>query len=224
MLRDDSMAFSIFPAAGLPATARKRGEAGFTLLEVLVSLVIILLGLLGLAGLVIRSNQTEMESYQRVQAVALVQDMADRINSNRKVAQCYSNGTTGITLGTGASAPATCTAGDAQQNARANADLATWNILLLGSAETSTTGVDCTATPASCVGAMIGARACVNYDATTEVAGLAGTGVYTVSVVWQGLALTAASDNTCFKTALPYGDDKLRRVVTSTVRIAWLSI
>lgn len=191
------------------------------MLEVLVSVFIILLGLLGLAGLIVRSNQVEMESYQRVQAVMLVQDMVDRINANRKVATCYSNGATGITLGTDAAAPPACAAGTTEQNSRANADLAAWNRLLLGSAETAAAGVDCAATPLSCVGAMIGARGCVTYDAATEVAG-AGTGVYTVSVVWQGLAVTAASGNTCGQG--DYGDDTLRRVVTATVRIGELGV
>jgi type IV pilus assembly protein PilV len=145
--------------------------AGFSMLEVLISIFIILLGLLGLAGLIVRSNQTEFESYQRVQALMLVQDMVDRINANRKVATCYSNGTTGTLLGTGAGTPASCGSGTAEQQDRAEADLAAWNLLLLGSAETSATGVDCTATPASCIGAMIGARGCVTYDPGTEVAG-----------------------------------------------------
>jgi type IV pilus assembly protein PilV len=203
------------------AGARSQQE-GFSLLEVLISVFIILLGLLGLAGLIVRSNQTEMESYQRVQALMLVQDMVDRINANRKVASCYSNGTTGTTLGTDASTPASCTSGTAEQNARANADLAAWDLLLRGSAETSTTGVDCKATPGSCVGAMIGARGCIRYDASTEVAGIAGTGVFTVTIAWQGLAATASSANTCGQGQ--YGDETLRRVVTGNIRIGELGV
>lgn len=174
------------------------------MLEVLVSLVIILLGLLGLAGLIVRSNQAEMESYQRVQALALVQDMADRINANRKVASCYSDGATGIKLGTGAAAPAACGSGSAQEQARADADLDAWNKLLLGSAEQ--------AADASKVGAMIGARGCIDFVAADQA--------YVVSVAWQGLGTTKEPVNTCGLN--DYGDDKLRRVVTSTVRIGAL--
>ena len=192
--------------------AGTRHATGFSMLEVLISIFIVLLGVLGLAGLIVRSNQSEFESYQRVQALMLVQDLVDRMNANRKVATCYSNGTTGITLGTGASTPATCTAGDAQQNARADADLAAWNNLLKGSAESDS---------GNNVGAMIGARGCITYDASTEIGGIAGTGVYTISVAWQGLAVTAAPANTCGQNQ--YGDEKQRRVVTATVRIAELS-
>lgn len=195
--------------------ARGQREAGFSMLEVMISVFIILLGLLGLAGLIVRSNQAEMESYQRVQAVMLVQDMVDRINANRKVASCYSKGTTGIQLGKDSTDTSpTCTVGsDAQQQARAVADLVAWHNLLLGSAEVSGT---------SKIGAMIDARGCVNYDASTEVAGVAGTGVYTVSVVWQGLAATFSSANTCAKGDYDAADQQ-RRVVTSTVRIGGLS-
>src|SRR3954469_10265858 len=76
-------------------------SGGFAMLEVMITLVILLIALLGLAGIVTRSNAAELESYQRVQALILVQDMVDRINANRKYAACYSNGSTGITLGTG---------------------------------------------------------------------------------------------------------------------------
>ena len=205
--------------ANAPGTHR---ETGFSMLEVLISVFIILLGLLGLAGLIVRSNQTEMESYQRIRALMLVQDMVDRINANRKVAACYSNGTTGVELGTGSSTPAVCASGSAEESARANADLAAWNVLLLGGAETSSGGVDCTTDPNLCVGAMIGARGCVTYDNTTEVAGVAGTGIYTVTVAWQGLVATASSGNACGTGQ--YADDTLRRVVTATVRIADLGI
>jgi type IV pilus assembly protein PilV len=189
-----------------PSARTGHGIAGFTILEILVSLVIVLLGVLGLAGLIIRSNQAEMESYQRVQALALAQDMADRINANRKVVTCYSNGATGMQLGTGYSGTPACTAGSAQQNARAVADMNAWNARLLGSAEVLS---------GSNVGAMIGARGCVNQiDAANRI--------YLVSVAWQGLAATSApaAGNDCGLDQ--YGDNALRRVVTVTIRIGTL--
>jgi type IV pilus assembly protein PilV len=216
MFWNETMAPFVLPAPNrnAPAVSRRQCEAGFSMLEVMISVFIILLGLLGLAGLIVRSNQAEMESYQRVQAVMLVQDMADRINANRKVASCYSKAGAGIVLGKDSTdtSPA-CTVGtDPQQQARAVADLIAWHNLLIGSAELSGT---------SKIGAMIDARGCVDYDATTEVAG-AGTGVYTVSVVWQGLASTSSSANTCGKGDYDAADTQ-RRVVTATVRIGGLS-
>src|SRR5438034_8842517 len=84
---------------------------GFSMLEVLVTLVILLIGLLGLAGVMAHATTAEMESYQRVQAIMLAQDMVDRINANRKYIDCYSNGPTGMNLGTGAGAIPACAAG-----------------------------------------------------------------------------------------------------------------
>src|SRR5919202_6329509 len=84
--------------------------SGFTLIEVLISLLILTFGLLGLAGLQGVAQRAEAESYQRAQALVLLQDMVDRINANRKVAGCYAfSPAAGTTLaGTGAAAP-TCT-------------------------------------------------------------------------------------------------------------------
>ena len=62
---------------------RTRPQAGFTMIEVLITFVILLVGLLGLIGLQARSQQAELESYQRGQALVLLQDMVDRMNANR---------------------------------------------------------------------------------------------------------------------------------------------
>jgi type IV pilus assembly protein PilV len=196
MPRNDTMAFSVLPLVSLPAIGRKRGEAGFTMLEVLVSLVIILLGLLGLAGLIVRSNQVEMESYQRVQALTLVQDMADRINANRKNAVAYAGTTRGAGYNGGADE-------DCAGKTGADLDLCQWHNTLLGSAEKS---------GGQNIGAMIGARGCIDFVALDQA--------YVVSVAWQGLGATTEPVNTCGLNE--YGDDKLRRVVTSTVRIGAL--
>lgn len=187
-------------------------EAGFALIEVLVALVILLFGLLGLAGVSARANLAEMESYQRAQALLLVQDMADRLNANRKVATCYSNGTTGIQLGTGATSPPACTMGDAQQQALAATDLSAWNKMLNGQAEVLS---------GSKIGAMIGARGCVTQDD-------AANHIYLISVSWQGLASTYAPKLADGTTPFPcgngsYGDEKQHRVVTTKVRIGVLS-
>src|SRR5947207_2586325 len=104
---------------------------GFAMLEVLITLVILLIGLLGLAGVVARSNAAELESYQRVQALILAQDMVDRINANRKYAACYSNGSTGVTLGTGYTGTPACAATAAltlaAERSQAVADLVAWD-------------------------------------------------------------------------------------------------
>lgn len=200
--------------ARLPGTP-VRAE-GFTLLEVLISILILAFGVLGLAALQIRGHQAELESYQRAQALVLIQDMVDRINSNRKTAGCYAftplpDGGT-VFVGTGATPPA-CTAayGTTQSRARADADVAAWDALLKGAAE---------ALGANQVGAMVGARGCVTLDTTVT------PNLYRVSVAWQGVAktvnptsvdpnLTCATGN--------YGTDLQRRVVSYVFPMACLN-
>src|ERR1700757_357164 len=155
-------------------TAPMDKAKGFTLIEVLISLLILTLGLLGLAGMQAVAQRAELESYQRAQALVLLQDMVDRVNANRKVAGCYAFTPSAGTAfaGTGASAP-TCTSafGTAQQRAQANADMLAWHNLLTGAAETL---------GANQVGAMVGARGCVILDTTVT------PNVYRVQVAWQG--------------------------------------
>lgn len=203
--------------------------AGFTMIEVLVSLLIIVLGLLGLAGLQARIQQAEFESYQRTQALVLLHDMVDRINVNRINAQCFAltNAGTGTPfLGVGSGAPPACGAGTAAENASATAAMAEWDALLKGAAEVK---------GGTQVGAMVDARGCVSYDAASEfldsvLAPIAGTGVYTVAVAWQGTVETAAPTMineagasqavNCANNL--YGAEGFRRVVTATFRMARL--
>lgn len=187
-----------------PGSSR-RHDAGFAMMEVMISKVILLIGLLGLAGLIVRSNTAEVESLQRVQALVLVQDMVDRINANRKVASCYSADAAGMELGNVVSSTPACSAGNAQQNAVAVGDLNAWNSLLQGSSETSGN---------SQVGAMIGAVGCIKQlDAVNNI--------YLVSVAWQGMSATSSPGDTCGRGL--YGNDTLRREVSVTLRIANLS-
>lgn len=196
-------------------TLRTAPQRGFTLLEVLVSLLILVLGLLGLIGLQAQAQIATFESYQRGQALILVQDMADRISTNRGAAGCYALTTDPATgtpyLGIGYSGTPVCTAavGTAATRAVADADLLAWDNALKGAAEVSGVGQ---------VGGVLGARGCVSYDAATNS--------YRVAVAWQGSAQTVAPTAgdpaaTCGKDL--YGPDAQRREVSVTVRIATLT-
>ena len=193
-----------------PRPIRPRREAGFSMLEVLVSLMLLVFGLLGLVGLQARAQVAELESYQRAQALILVQDMVARLNANRKAAGCY---VTTTPLGTAFSGTPACTAaaGTATTRAIADIDLDAWNSALLGAAETTGSSTR--------VGSILGARGCVTYNATT--------GLYRVAVAWQGMATTispASADSlaTCGQNL--YGtSDALRREVGVYLRIASLS-
>lgn len=175
-----------------------KSVAGFSMIEVLITIVILMFGLLALAGLQGRAVTAQMESYQRSQALILLKDMADRISANRKNANSYVT-ESGTALGTGAACPA---AGAST----ASKDLFEWCNSLLGAAEVQ---------GASNIGAMIGARGCITQT-VAKATGVASQ--YLVAVVWQGLNSTATSTITCGQNE--YGSETLRRVVAIPVNIA----
>lgn len=205
-------------------------QGGASLIEVLVTMVIILLGLLGLVGLMLQAQKAQVESYQRVQAVVMLGDMANRIRSNAKAVPCYATGAN--PLGTGYTGTPACAVGDtasfpkniptSAQSTRAQADMAAWSALLIGS---SASGNE--------AGTMLGARGCVTVTdvtpacapptATSTGVTPAFTGVsknynVVISIAWQGSTPTAAvTSDTCGVDA--FGDERLRRVVTVPVRI-----
>jgi type IV pilus assembly protein PilV len=196
--------------------ARQGDQAGFTLLEILIAIVVIAIGLLGMFGLQAKAQKAETESYARTQALVLIQDIADRMNANRadSFSQAY---VTASPVG-GGGVLVDCTG-----KTGADLDLCEWGNLLRGVAETSGSNACSTASGSGCVGAMLKASGCIAYDATTELVdstGIvqAGTGIYTISVVWQGLSTTVipTTQQTCV-TSLS-GE----RMVSTTLRIAAL--
>ena len=60
----------------------QRRQSGFSLVEVLITLVIMSVGMLGIAGLYVQSMQAGRTSMFRHHAVTLAGDVADRIRAN----------------------------------------------------------------------------------------------------------------------------------------------
>lgn len=206
-------------------TAKARppsGSLGFTMIEVLVALVIMLVALLGLIGLQARVQQAQLESYQREQALILLNDMVDRINANRKAATCYAL-TTGLGApyyGIGSSALSACSGvANASAQATATTDITEWDTLLKGAAELLGT---------TNTGAIRDARGCV-----ASVVNADNSLTFTTAVAWQGMMPTtvpATGGTTASTNAINcgtglYGIDtasglEMRRVVWTTTRIA----
>jgi type IV pilus assembly protein PilV len=175
------------------------------MLEVLVTIVILAFGMLGLAGLQSKIFISEMESYQRAQAVLLMNDMVERMNANRNAAATYVLGA-GASLGTGDAEPADC-AGKAAGLAR---DQCEWSNELKGAAETS---------GGAKVGGMIGALGCITLiQAQNAAGGICTPGVYLVTVAWQGLNATSIPSAACGQGAFG-GDDRFRRALSTRVSI-----
>lgn len=83
---------------------KRSGSRGFTIVEVLVALVVLAIGMLGIAGLYVITLGSGSSAINRMQAVNLAADIADRIRSNRNATVAYAGGaSTGLTcIGTGA--------------------------------------------------------------------------------------------------------------------------
>ncbi|MBF0144144.1 MAG: type IV pilus modification protein PilV [Magnetococcales bacterium] len=198
---------------------------GFSLLEVMLTLMIVTFGILGIANLQAKAQLAQLDAYQRAQALMTMSDIVDRLLLNRSTASCFAF-TDDTAVGTpyigtdGANHLGTpvCTVGDAALNAMAVDAIDDFDELLKGAVETKDGGN---------VGAMVGARACISYDSATELtttggALLDGTGEYTIAVVWQGQGDSAPSTASNCAYGL-YGAETKRRVVTTKVRLAHLS-
>ena len=199
------------------AGALRRRQRGFTMVEILVSMLIVAIGLLGLVALQATALQAQTESYSRAQALALLQDMVERINANRYAASCFAFTTdtaNGVPyLGTvDAGNPAntftpTCTVGSNPASA-INA-MTTWDSELKGTAERNSANTK--------IGAIVGARGCVSV-ANDPVTGIA---TYTVMVAWQGPTDSFAPTQNCGNNL--YGAETKRRLVWTTLQIANLN-
>ena len=147
---------------------KKQSSRGFTLLEVLIALVVLAFGLLALARAQAGASVSGIEARQRVQAMAIVQDMVDRINLNRKNAVSY----------VGEFTPETSSA-CALELTQALRDICEWKDVLAG-AET----MDGTRT----TGAPMAALGCITNPEPN---------VYVVAVAWQGMVDSGAALNPC---------------------------
>jgi type IV pilus assembly protein PilV len=200
---------------------------GFTLIEVLVTLVILTFGLLGIAGLMAKGQRASFEAFQRQQALSLANDMAERQRANRSQATVYRDGApVASPLGlnakysllgksiTDCGAPSTrCSA----ENLAAY-DLAQWDGLLFGYTETA---------GATRVGSIVNALGCIEETANTIAvcppAPAPAATLYTrtnrISVAWQGqedTGVPTAPPSTCGSGRYGASDGR-RRIVALDV-------
>ena len=64
--------------------ANMQKQTGFTLIEILVTVIVLSIGLLGLAGLQAVALKFNSTAYQRSQATVLIYDMIERVRSKPK--------------------------------------------------------------------------------------------------------------------------------------------
>jgi type IV pilus assembly protein PilV len=180
-----------------------RSSGGSALLEVLVTIVILAFGLLGVAGLQSMIYIMEFESYQRAQAVVILNDIADRVAFNREAAATYEAASP---LG-GSGALANCSA--LSDSARDACEISN---VLKGSGEQRGSAV---------VGAMNAAQACITTftETSTKAFNHCQTGVQ-IDIVWRGRSPTivpAASCGTTGGSPAFSATDAYRRAISTRV-------
>lgn len=187
-------------------------QRGALMIEVLITIFILAIGLGGLMAMQSQLQKSEVETYQRTQALMLAQDMADRIAANRDNAADYAIGAEDDPASIGGEpCPAVPVPSTLQQRDRAE-----WCNALQGAGE-SQAGAN--------VGALINGRGCVHE--------IDGGKEYVVTVVWQGLTPISSPTNICgeddpnpFDGSVESGciNDLCRRAFTTVVRFGDLTL
>ena len=99
-------------------------EQGFSLMEILVTVIVLSIGLLGLAGLQMTGMKDNHSAYLRTQAVVLANDIIDRMRANQDIAKA---GNYDIAIGTAAATPVAGCTGTAADNC-SSSDMATLDV------------------------------------------------------------------------------------------------
>ena len=170
-----------------PNTPKINPVHGFTLIEVLVTLVITTIALLGFIGLQNRAQMAELEASNRVHANLLAQHMVGQIKANPTLGNvCASFSSSSWTT----SSTTTCPI------------LSTWKSLIDGNNETIGAG-----TSSLKVGGITKGKGCITYAESSTPNGLIKPAMYKVEVAWQGVNKSADGGDADSCGYGGYGDD-----------------
>jgi type IV pilus assembly protein PilV len=190
---------------------RKRSQLGFSLIEVMVSVLLTSVSVLGMAGLQITSKRAGYEAIQRTTATAMAMDVLERIRSNPRALDNYA--ATGLGSGTIATEPVPKCSNDTTDvcsgNQLAAHDLWQWEQAIDGVGEIrDVSGTDVA------TGGLLNPTGCIEVNGR----------MVTVTMAWQGYeALSDPGTNACGSGLGKYGtDDENRQVITVTTFITEL--
>jgi len=180
---------------------RRAYQSGFSLLELLVSLVVFSVGLLSIVGLQTVSKQANFEAVQRTTASQIAYGLLEDMRTNGDAIDVYlaagelGNGSRGAEPAPNCQNGATCNAAQ-----KAAYDLWLWEQAIDGNLETRA-GVG--------TGGLVLPTLCV-----TGVAG-GGAGMYQITIAWRGSAsMTGTVNNPCGTAGGNYGaNNEFRRII-----------
>ena len=183
-----------------PHTAKIKSIQGFTLIEVLVTLVITAIALFGFVELQNRAQIANLEATQRAYATMIASNMAEQIKANPEIgADC--NLTASFDVGSGHGTwNHPCESG--------NNSVKEWHKDLRGNRETINSGNQK-------IGSIKNGHGCINYTAAVPASGTPAK--YTVSVAWKGFQKTAAGGPSGSCGFGEYGNSGYHRLVSLDV-------
>lgn len=180
---------------------RHLSQLGFSLLELLVTVVVFSVGLLAVAGLQTVSKQANFEAIQRTAASQIANGLLEDIRMNGDAVDIYlaagelGNGSLG-----GEPAPNCRTGTECNAAQKAAHDLWFWEQVIDGNLETNAgIGTGGLVLPALCITGPAGG----------------GAGIYQVSIAWRGtVTITSAVANPCGTAGGNYGAaNEFRRII-----------
>jgi len=182
-------------------TDKRQHQRGFSLLELLVSLVVFSVGLLSIAGLQTVSKQANFEALQRTSASQVAYGLLEDMRMNGDGIPVYlaagelGNGSLGLEPAPNCTAGAPCNA--AQKAAH---DLWVWEQAIDGNLETN---------GGAGTGGLVQPTLCI----TGPVGG--GAGIYQVTIAWRGTAsLNSVNGDACGSAGGKYGSgNEFRRII-----------
>ncbi len=195
----------------------KQAGAGFSFIEVLVTLLLLGIGFTNLIGLQAAAKKANYDSLQRTTAVVLARDIIEKMRANPGSLDSYLTTGTGIGGNTLSEPDANCSA-----QARCNTgqlagyDMWQWEQALDGANEVREIAGEVVAT-----GGLVNPAACIQTTPGSASAAGKGTQAFQITVAWRGLhPLDNVSDTTCGIGSGNFGaQEQYRRSVTLTAHI-----
>jgi len=158
-------------------------QRGFTMLEIMITLVVFAIGMLGMAGMQIIAKKNNFEAAQRTAATSLAYDIIERMRANPTQLVEYAGDSTtppaalgGASLGASAPTP-NCASASCTPFQLSQYDLWEWEQGLDGAAELSN---------GESAGGLSLPTACIS---TTVASGATDrSGLYAIAIAWRGAA------------------------------------